>query len=210
MGLIAREMGGVALCKDVLVLVPTGHILRGYFIDTTMERDQVYLWRLVQPLYSPLRGQTLAYSKRIPERQKIYIDRNAYPESAQRVCVEIDQDIDMLRALREPHDFLRHVAWMASSTNPRYHFDVALTHCRIGNWVHAHGLIQGLVTELGRLSDADSRRTVMAPHLARALRAIEAGSDAMTALLDEWTEENLAKAEAQKTRIDDSVASMKR
>jgi hypothetical protein len=73
--LIARDLPGVVLCKDMLVVVPTERILRGFLLETTTERDRVYLWKVVTPLYRPMRHVILDYSDRIPETgDDVYID----------------------------------------------------------------------------------------------------------------------------------------
>ncbi len=77
-GLIKKELPGVELCKDMLVVLPTEHVLRGFLIETTTERDRIYLWRVVTPLHRPMRSVLLDYSTRIPEGgPDVYVRRDA-------------------------------------------------------------------------------------------------------------------------------------
>ena len=39
-GLIKKELPGVELCKDMLVVLPTEHILRGFLLEATIEKDR--------------------------------------------------------------------------------------------------------------------------------------------------------------------------
>ncbi len=64
-GLIKKELPDVELCKDMLVVLPTEHILRGFLIEATIEKGRIYLWRVVTPLHRPMRHVILNYSDRI-------------------------------------------------------------------------------------------------------------------------------------------------
>jgi hypothetical protein len=63
--LIQRRLKGTQLCKDVLVVLPTEHILRGFLFERTLSKDMYYLWRAITPLYKPANPVFLTYSKRL-------------------------------------------------------------------------------------------------------------------------------------------------
>ena len=83
--LVAKSRPGLALCKDVLVVAPTDQILRGFLIETTTEKNMVYLWRVVMPLYQPRKSVYLDYSDRISNGDRVYIDPKDYQQSARAV-----------------------------------------------------------------------------------------------------------------------------
>jgi hypothetical protein len=63
----------------MFVVLPTEHILRGFLIEATIEKDRIYFWRVATPLHRPMRSVFLDYSTRIPEGGlDIYVHRDAY------------------------------------------------------------------------------------------------------------------------------------
>src|SRR6266446_3414832 len=114
-GVIAQDLPGVVLCKDMLVVVPTERILRGFLLETTTERDRVFLWKVVAPLYRPMTGVILTYGDRIPETgEDVYVERNARVKSAAaiRAIITNERHVEYLQTIRHPQDFLRHASWI--------------------------------------------------------------------------------------------------
>jgi hypothetical protein len=79
---VQRSLNGTQLCKDMLVVTPTEHILRGFLFERTTEKGMYYLWRVVMPLYRPANTVILNYSSRIPNATALLGDLRTSPASA--------------------------------------------------------------------------------------------------------------------------------
>ena len=130
--LIQRRLKGTQLCKDVLVVLPTEHILRGFAFERTLSKDMYYLWRVITPLYMPANLLFLDYSKRISKGGYLRLTREGLDETAERIAsIMSPGHLSNLRRVRGPKEFLKHVGWMAGNTN--FRVDLALTHYLLGN-----------------------------------------------------------------------------
>ena len=132
--LIQRRLKGTQLCKDVLVVLPTQHILRGFLFERTLSKDMYYLWRVVTPLYKPANPVFLTYSKRLSKGGYLRLTREALDETAERIAsIMSPGHLSYLRRVRGPKEFLKHVGWMAGNTMLNFRVDLALTHYLLGN-----------------------------------------------------------------------------
>ena len=131
--LIQRRLKGTQLCKDVLVVLPTEHILRGFLFERTLSKDMHYLWRVITPLYKPANPVFLTYSERI-SKGYLRLTREALDETAERIAsIMSPGHLSYLRRVRGPKEFLKHVGWMAGNTMLNFRVDLALTHYLLGN-----------------------------------------------------------------------------
>ena len=132
--LIQRRLKGTQLCKDVLVVLPTEHILRGFLFERTLSKDMYYLWRVITPLYKPANPVFLTYSKRISKGGYLRLTREGLDETAERIAsIMSPGHLSYLRRVRGPKEFLKHVGWMAGNTMLNFRVDLALTHYLLGN-----------------------------------------------------------------------------
>jgi hypothetical protein len=132
--LIERRLKGTQLCKDVLVVLPTEHILRGFAFERTLSKDMYYLWRVITPLYMPANLLFLDYSKRISKGGYLRLTREGLDETAERIAsIMSPGHLGYLRRVRGPKEFLKHVGWMAGNTTLNFRVDLALTHYLLGN-----------------------------------------------------------------------------
>jgi len=132
--LIQRRLKGTQLCKDVLVVLPTEHILRGFLFERTLSKDMYYLWRVITPLYRPANPVFLTYSKRISKSRYFQLTREALDETAEHIAsIMSPGHLSYLRRVRGPKEFLKHVGWMAGNTMLNFRVDLALTHYLLGN-----------------------------------------------------------------------------
>ena len=60
---IQKKLPGLVLCKSMLVVPPTEHIVRGFLLEATSEKDKVYLWKVVTPLLRPMRHVILNFRR---------------------------------------------------------------------------------------------------------------------------------------------------
>ena len=131
--LIQRRLKGTQLCKDVLVVLPTEHILRGFLFERTLSKDMYYLWRVITPLYMPANLLFLDYSDRI-SKGYLRLTREGLNETAERIAsIMSPGHLSYLRRVRGPKEFLKHVGWMAGNTMLNFRVDLALTHYLLGN-----------------------------------------------------------------------------
>jgi hypothetical protein len=131
---IQRKLRGTQLCKDVLVVLPTEHILRGFMFERTLVKEMYYLWRVIMPLYLPTNTIILDYSKRISEGKPVRLTRSELSETAERIAASMSPGhLSYLRKVKGPKEFLKHVNWMAGNTMVNFRMDLALTHYMVGN-----------------------------------------------------------------------------
>ena len=132
--LIQRRLKGTQLCKDVLVVLPTEHILRGFLFERTLSKDMYYLWRVITPLYKPANPIFLTYSDRISKGKYFRLTRETVDETAEHIAsIMSPGHLGYLRRVRGPKEFLKHVGWMAGNTMLNFRVDLALTHYLLGN-----------------------------------------------------------------------------
>jgi hypothetical protein len=189
--LLARELPGVILCKDMLVVSPTERIVRGFTLEGTSEKDRVYVWRVVAPLYRKASRAILEYSKRIPlTGEDVFIRKGGYPEAAaalSRMIVD-EGHLSFLQTISTPQDFLRHADWIEVNSPHWQRFDHALTRFLVGD-PEAQRSLRELDREIDAL-DAARQRNIR-PLSKCVIDALDRGDDALHALLSQWTTENI-------------------
>ena len=197
---IAKRLAGVVLCKNVLVVRPTEHLVRGFTIEATSTRDRVYLWRVVTPLYRPMSSIFLSYSERIPEREPIYLNRDDYEKSADEILAIIaGPHIEYLQKIRRPQDFLRHTSWIVEGSPAFNRIDHALTHCLIGNTRYAIDVLRAVDREVDQWDAA--RQEYIQPMVKQLMRQIDEDPAGLTPLLNKWENENVERLGLQASRI---------
>jgi hypothetical protein len=196
--LIQHRLPGLILCKDILVVAPTERILRGFVLETTMERDRVYLWRVVSPLFRPRQTISLNYGNRIPPNEKIYVDRDNPTQAVEEVFSLVSENLTFLRGIRTYSDFLRYVEWRVGSQNIIFNLDLALTYYRIGNVRQSVELIRRLYADV--LQMKNETREHLEPILTRLVNQIDANPLGLNPLLDEWNEAAIAALGLEKSR----------
>jgi len=132
--LVQSTLKGTRLCGNVLVVLPTEHLLRGFLFERTLEKEMYYLWRVVTPLYRPANTIILNYSKRIANGEKVRLTRQGSSQVAERIAaIMAPGHLGYLRRVRGPKEFLKHVGWMTGNPMMNFKVDLALTHYRLGN-----------------------------------------------------------------------------
>ena len=199
-GLVQKERSDVTLCRDMLVVLPTEHILRGFLFETTMQRDMVYLWRVVTPIYRPMRHVILDYSNRLNRGEPAFINRSDYAETAKRVSEIItDGHIEFLKGIRGPSDFLGHIARRIGNPSVLFRLDLAFTYHLVGKHPEAAEIVQALDIEVDRLPPR--QREYVLPLVKEAARATRASPEALTALLQRWEDQNIETLGLQPSRL---------
>ena len=85
--LIQKSFGDLRLCKDLLVVPPTEHIIRCFMFERTPYKGLFYFWRVVLPLYTQWPFITLGYSKRLAEGGYVDLSASALEQSIPRLSL---------------------------------------------------------------------------------------------------------------------------
>ena len=146
--LVQVNLKGTRLCKDVLVVLPTECLLRGFVFERTLEKEMYYLWRVIMPLYRPADTMILNYSKRISKGEKFRSSRPALNRTAEHIAAVMSPGhLGYLRKIRGPKEFLKHVNWMAGNTMANFRIDLALTHYMVGNVPECIKILESIPVE---------------------------------------------------------------
>jgi hypothetical protein len=145
---VGQSLKGLHLCKSVLVVIPTDHILRGFLLERTPYRSTYYLWSVIAPLYRPMYGVTLNYSTRLLRSNYIEIPADRIAQSAEYITnVIADGPLDHVKRITGPKEFLEHISWMIGNTTDPFRFDYAMTHYMLGNHAKCLSVLEELVAE---------------------------------------------------------------
>jgi len=164
-----------------------------------MERNLVFLWRVVTPLYKPMQNLDLSYSERIGG-DKVFIDPHGYDEAAKNITriISDEKHLDYLATIATPEDFLRrHVPlrgdlpifsdtiWLAWP-----HFIRGLTRYLAGDEDYALEQLRIMEREI---DNSGKNRWLFRPYLKQFLAAADGGSESAHRLLRRWVDENVEK-----------------
>lgn len=206
LGLIKKELLNAELCKDMLVVVPTEHILRGFLIEGTIEKERIYLWRVVTPLHRPMRHVILNYSDRIfPETgDDIYVNKETFDASVDLIRSLIIKHMNYLQSIRRPEEFLGHIDWMMGNDSDHFLMDLALTYFRVGRADECRAIVRKLAQKVDREERADSNRFRLKnpfdDDIRQAARAVQEGPEQLASLLDRWEMMNVETLGLQASR----------
>jgi hypothetical protein len=200
--LIQRRLKGTQLCKDVLVVIPTEHILRGFLFDRTLSKDMYYLWRVITPLYMPANPIFLDYSKRMSKGRYFRLTRETLDETAEHVAsIMSPGHLSYLRRVRGPKEFLKHVGWMAGNTGLNFRVDLALTHYLLGN-------VDQCIKILERLPLEDLPLPFRV-HIVPFFAELRTSPAAAAARLQAWERENVERLGLAETMIGEGAGKIR-
>jgi hypothetical protein len=134
---LQKSFSDLHLCKDMLVITPTEHIIRCFLFERTPYKGLFYFWRVVLPLYTQWPVITLSYGERLAEGGYIDLGDSQIERSVQNLVEILSQgELEDLRAVRGPQEFLARFG--GASVNEGFTplispFDAALTYYLVGN-----------------------------------------------------------------------------
>jgi hypothetical protein len=127
----------LCVCKDMLVVLPTEHIIKCFVFERTPYKGLFYFWRVVLPLYTPFPILTLGYGRRLARGGYIDLGGAEFEQSVAHLAGIISQgELEDLRSIRSPQNFLDRFGGPAAKegyTPGIYAFHAALTYYLVGN-----------------------------------------------------------------------------
>jgi hypothetical protein len=170
----------------MLIVGPTGFVLRGYALNATSQKDHIDLWKVVMPLHRPFEHVILNYGEIIsgPVAGRFCITRPIPDDRVAVLSNAIERHLASLRTLEGPSDFLAHIARMSGNRSDSVQLDFALTHYLVGNVDAAHRILRSLEASL----DTVPQRRVI---VRQALDRLTADPASLRALIDHWRDENI-------------------
>jgi len=214
-GQIAKEMSDFILCKDMLVIPPTENIVRGFLIESTSEKDRIYLWKVVCPLHRPMRDVYLNYSNRISEEGgDIFVDSKNFRKSAALIGSIIGKHVDELSVIRTAKDFLRYIGPILGNESFVVQLDLAMIHCRMRNISKCREILTKLRVRFDSWAEQmnqGSRQKHSDPfgdQLTLVERAFASGSEDLIVLMNEWESKNVELLELGPTWVPPVVSTI--
>jgi hypothetical protein len=205
---IAKEMSGLVLCRDMLVIPPTEHIVRGFLVENRSTKDSIYLWKVVCPLHRPMQDVYLNYGDRISNNGgDNNVDPKDFKKSAALIGSIIGKHVNDLATVRTPKDFLRHIDRMLGNESSVVRLDLALTYCRLGNIRKCRDVLAKLRvrfdsrTEQMNQGSRQKHPDPFGDQLKLVESALESGRGNLLALMNEWERKNVELLELGPTRV---------
>jgi hypothetical protein len=114
---------------DILFVPPVEHILRCFAFETIFGmKGMAYFWRVVMPLYRPPAFLILNYADRLLGGERVSLLEPELDQTIDRLVRVISQgELDYLKGIQSPQDFLRQIDWACRPSSPKYRLDLALT-----------------------------------------------------------------------------------
>jgi hypothetical protein len=191
---LQNSFGDLCLCKDLLVIPPTHHIVRGFGFERTPYKGLFYFWRVVLPLYTQWPTITLHYSTRLAKAAYIDLGESNFEQSIRDLHQIIAEgELDDLRSIVDPQAFLGRFGGAAVDegfTPLMAPFDAALTYYLIGNIRFCLENLDDFAAEDLLPGSVDIR--LSARDLARAMRINPAAGIAKIQALEKFNAERLA------------------
>jgi hypothetical protein len=133
--LLHKSLPDLRMGHDLLFVPPAEHILRCFVLETRVDMNgMAYFWRLTMPLYRPPTVLVFNYADRLLGGEKVSLLDPELDRTIDRLVRVISHgELDYLKGIQNPQDFLQKTNWSCRPTSPNYRLDLALTHYMAGN-----------------------------------------------------------------------------
>ncbi len=133
--ILHRSVPALRMGNDVLFVPPAEHVLRCFMLEPIFEmKGAVHFWRVVMPLYRPPTHLILNYADCLLGGEKISVLEPDLAQTVDRLVRVISQgELDYLKGIRTPEEFLQKIDWSHLPSSPNYRMDLALTHYMTGD-----------------------------------------------------------------------------
>jgi hypothetical protein len=188
---IAGRIKSVEVVKNMIILLPTEFIVRGFLFERTSVKNAYYLWRLIVPLFSPvLQGVALNYSKRISldGRTQAYIRIDDVNDGVLQEMAEtlIFEQVPNLSEIDSIQDFLSEFKDSGLDWRPNTKLDMAFARLLCGELERG----EQVIGEILQLSLDSPIVPLVQAEAKRLLEASRQGPYALQQLADEIREKN--------------------
>jgi hypothetical protein len=156
---IQRSIPELCLCKNLLVIPPTEHIIRGFSFEYTPYKGLFYFWGIVLPLYTLWPVITLGTSRRLAKADYIDLSDAEFGRSIARLVDIISGgELEDLRSICGPREFLDRFGGASAGEGYRpriFAFNAAMTYYLVGNISLCLNILEDYAGEDLRLSQVD-------------------------------------------------------
>jgi hypothetical protein len=146
---ISTRIKNVEQIRDLLVIRPTEHIVRGFLFDRTPIKDEFYAWAFIVPLFCPyMKNFSLNYSYRICSNNNIpmMVNVNCNEESISSLCEILEQEkVTYLSTIFDPRAFLHELEPANMNLRVNMDLDFAIAHCITGDFETGKASLQTLL-----------------------------------------------------------------
>jgi hypothetical protein len=186
--LLHKSLPALQMGHDLLFVPPVEHILRCFSLETRFEmKGEVYLWRVVIPLYRPPTCLILNYADRLLGGEKVSVLEADLDQTVDRLARVISQgELDYLKSIQSPQDFLQKIDWNSLPSSPNYRLDLALTHYMAGNVPACLDILEQVVS--AKLSPRWADNVRLARELVEELKV---NPVAFRRRIETWEEKNI-------------------
>jgi len=133
--LLHKSVPTLRMGYDFLFVPPVEHILRCFTFETSFGmKGMAYFWRAIIPLYRPSPFLILNYADRLLGGERVSLLESELDQTIDRSVHVISQgELDYLKEIQNPQDFLQQIDWGCLPSTPNYRVDLALTQYMTGN-----------------------------------------------------------------------------
>lgn len=194
---IAKLVGGelrAQYTKNIVVVGPVHHFVRGLAFEATPYPRRFYLWKIIVPLFRPMRSVDLIYSDRINLNAigagPIYVPENAECKTVKQIVTEIStHHLEDASSAFSTQDFLMRFPLGSLSELPTATFDNAIAQFLVGNAEVCRSLLNRLATSV----EKNVRSSVMRDLAKRTIFELDSGTTKLMGIIKTYEEENLSR-----------------
>jgi hypothetical protein len=169
--LLHKSLPELRMGHDLLFVPPVEHILRCFILETSLNiKGTAYFWRVVMPLYRPPSFLVVNYGQRLLGGERVSLLEEELDCTIHRLAQTVrGGELERLKAIETPKDFLQQVDWSALPSTPNYQIDLALTYYMSGDAAACQDILDRLAG--GQPRPRWAKETILAQELAHELRA---------------------------------------
>jgi hypothetical protein len=186
--LLHKSLPALRMGHDILFVPPVEHILRCFAFETIFGmKGMAYFWRVLMPLYRPPTVLIVNYADRLLGGERVSLLEPELEQTIDRLARVISQgELDHLKGIRSPQDFLQQIDWGGRPSSPNYRMDLALSHYMAGNGSACSEILEQVVSAKLSPRWADSVR--LAQELVEELKV---NPSALDRRIKAWEESNI-------------------
>jgi hypothetical protein len=188
---LARKLPSAIAVREMVVIPPVHHFVRGFMLERTLEKRVVYLWRMVVPLFRPMDNVTLNYSDRVASAEGIVMrinlgcDIDILAESTSEFLKQ--SYLPELLRVESSLDFLNKFELGADQRRPNIVLELAIAHCLAGHC----DLGRGKLVELIQMESDSPVLSINQGYASEVLEALNRSNEDFFKKIAEFEQRNL-------------------